>query len=201
VMVGAEAAQTMNEMTGGAAAANAANAPARPLGVRSGKVEPRDGMKAGTLEVSVLTAEGKSIPGIGVDLGRVQHAGAGVDFVHAVSDDLGIAHFADLKPGEGACAAVCTGDEGVMLIPESVWKDHPTIRVLADVNAVPPLGVEVTQAHWDGKEINGKLLFGALGIGGLKMKVHKRCVARLFERNDLVLDADEIMISAKELAS
>jgi len=102
---------------------------------------------------------------------------------------------------EGACAAVCTGVEGVMLIPESVWKDHPTIRVLADVNAVPPLGVEGTQAHWDGKEINGKLLFGALGIGGLKMKVHKRCVARLFERNDLVLDADEIMISAKELAS
>jgi methylenetetrahydrofolate/methylenetetrahydromethanopterin dehydrogenase (NADP+) len=99
-----------------------------------------------------------------------------------------------------ACAVLCTGVEGVMLIPESVWKDHPTVRVLADVNAVPPLGVEGTQAHWDGKEINGKLLFGALGIGGLKMKVHKRSIARLFERNDLILDAEEIMVSAKELA-
>ncbi len=71
--------------------------------------------------------------------------------------------------------------------------------MLADVNAVPPLGVEGTQAHWDGKEISGKLLFGALGIGGFKMKVHKRSVARLFERNDLVLDAEEIMVIAKEL--
>ena len=60
---------------------------------------------------------------------------------------------------EGACAAICTGVEGVMLIPESIWKDHPTVRVLADVNAVPPLGVEGTKAHWDGKDINGKLLF------------------------------------------
>jgi hypothetical protein len=32
------------------------------------------------------------------------------------------------------------------------------------------------------------------------MKVHKRSVARLFERHDLVLDAEEIMVIAKELA-
>ena len=108
VMVGAQAAEAMNEMTGGAPAENPAQP--KPLGVRSGKVEPRDGMKAGTLEISILTAEGKSIPGIGVDLGRVQHAGAGVDFVHAVSDDSGIAHFADLKSGEGAYAAVVERD-------------------------------------------------------------------------------------------
>ena len=102
---------------------------------------------------------------------------------------------------EGACAAICTGVEGVMLIPESIWKDHPTVRVLADVNAVPPLGVEGTKAHWDGKDINGKLLFGALGIGGLKMKVHKQSIARLFERNDLILDAEEIMVCARSLSA
>ncbi len=102
---------------------------------------------------------------------------------------------------EGACAVLCTGVEGVKLVSESEWQDHPTLRVLADVNAVPPLGVEGSQAHWDGKEIRGKLLFGALGIGGFKMKVHKRSVARLFECNDLVLDAEEIMVIAKELAA
>jgi hypothetical protein len=109
VMVGAQAAEAMNEMTGGAAAAGM---PAQPkaLGVRSGKVEARDGLKAGTLEVSVLAADGKPMPGIGVDLGRVQHAGSGVDFVHAVSDNAGIAHFADLKSGEGAYAAVVESD-------------------------------------------------------------------------------------------
>ena len=100
----------------------------------------------------------------------------------------------------GAVAVVCTGVEGVMLVPEDLWRGHSTLRVLADVNAVPPLGVEGTKAHWDGKEIDDKLLFGALGIGDLKMKVHRRSIARLFEQNDLVLDAEAIMVSAKELA-
>ena len=101
---------------------------------------------------------------------------------------------------DGACAVVCTGTEGVMLVSEDLWRTHATLRVLADANAVPPLGVEGTKATWNGKEIDGKLLFGALGIGDLKMKVHKRSIARLFERNDLVLDAEEIMESARELA-
>jgi hypothetical protein len=101
---------------------------------------------------------------------------------------------------EGACAVLCTGIEGVQLVPEALWRDHPTLRVLADVNAVPPLGVEGTKATWNGKQIGDKLLYGALGIGDLKMKVHKRSIARLFERNDLVLDAEGIMESAKELA-
>jgi hypothetical protein len=101
---------------------------------------------------------------------------------------------------ENACAAICTGVEGVMLIPETLWKDHSTLRVLADVNAVPPLGIEGSKSHWDGQEVHGKRLFGAISIGGLKMKVHKRSIARLFERNDLVLDAEEIMAVARELA-
>jgi hypothetical protein len=110
VMVGAQAAEAMNEMTGGAA--SAAGMPAQPktVGVRSGKVEARDSVKAGTIAITVLTAEGKPIPAIAVDLGRVQKAGGGVDFVHAVSDEAGIAHFAGLKAGEGAYAAVVERD-------------------------------------------------------------------------------------------
>jgi hypothetical protein len=41
-------------------------------------------------------------------------------------------------------------------------------------------------------EREGVTVFGALGVGGLKMKIHKACIARLFERNDLVLDAETI---------
>jgi hypothetical protein len=100
---------------------------------------------------------------------------------------------------ENACAVICTGVEGVVLLPETIWKNHPTIRVLADVNAVPPLGIEGTQAHWNGQAVNDKQVFGALGIGGLKMRIHKKCIARLFESNDLVLDAEEIMAIARNL--
>ena len=35
-------------------------------------------------------------------------------------------------------------------------------------------------------------MFGALGIGGLKMKVHRACVAQLFARNDAVVDLETI---------
>ncbi len=101
---------------------------------------------------------------------------------------------------DGAEAVLCTGAAGLQLIPEALWREHPTLRVLGDVNAVPPLGLEGTKATWDGKDVDGKTAFGALAIGGLKMKVHRRSIARLFEQNDLVLDAEEIFALAKELA-
>lgn len=101
---------------------------------------------------------------------------------------------------EGAEAVLCTGAAGLQLIPEALWRDRPTLRVLGDVNAVPPLGLEGTKATWDGKDVDGKIVFGALAIGDLKMKVHRRSIVRLFEQNDLVLDAEEIFALAKELA-
>lgn len=101
---------------------------------------------------------------------------------------------------DGASAVLCTGVTGVTLIPEAVWRGHATLRVLGDVNAVPPLGLEGTKATWDGKDVDGKIVFGALAIGDLKMKVHRRSIVRLFEQNDLVLDAEEIFALAKELA-
>jgi hypothetical protein len=44
-------------------------------------------------------------------------------------------------------------------------------------------------------------VFGAFGIGNFKTKLHKACVARLFERNDLVLDAEAIADVARELVA
>ena len=101
---------------------------------------------------------------------------------------------------EGAEAVLCTGAAGLQMIPETLWKGHSTLRVLGDVNAVPPFGLEGTKPTWDGKDVDGQTVFGALGIGALKMKVHRRSIARLFEQNDLVLDAEEIFVLAKDLA-
>jgi hypothetical protein len=100
---------------------------------------------------------------------------------------------------DGAYAALCTGAAGITLVPEPVWVEHPTLHVLGDVNAVPPLGIEGIKPHWSGKEKHGKVIFGALGIGGLKMKIHRASVARLFEQNDLVLGAEEVYATAKEI--
>ena len=100
---------------------------------------------------------------------------------------------------DGAYAVLCCGAAGVTLVPESIWSNHPSLKVLADVNAVPPLGIEGTESGWSDHEKHGKSIFGALGIGALKMKVHRACVAQLFKQNDIVLDDEAIYATAKEI--
>jgi hypothetical protein len=46
---------------------------------------------------------------------------------------------------------------------------------------------------------HGKILFGALGFGALKLALHRACIGRLFEQNDLLLDAEEIYTIAKTM--
>jgi hypothetical protein len=50
-------------------------------------------------------------------------------------------------------------------------------------------------------ESQGKLLFGPLGFGALKLALHRACIARLFEQNDLILDAEEIYAVAKTMVA
>jgi methylenetetrahydrofolate/methylenetetrahydromethanopterin dehydrogenase (NADP+) len=87
---------------------------------------------------------------------------------------------------------LASGPAGVQLLSREAWSNHPALRAVADVNAVPPLGIEGVEVTDNGAPGDGVAAFGALGIGGLKMKAHKAAVARLFESNDRVLDAEEI---------
>jgi hypothetical protein len=93
---------------------------------------------------------------------------------------------------EGVAVLLAAGPAGVNLVPRAAWAGLPGLVAVADVNAVPPLGIEGVEALDDGAQRDGIPAFGALGIGGLKMKAHKAAVARLFERNDQILDAEEI---------
>jgi hypothetical protein len=100
---------------------------------------------------------------------------------------------------DGAQIVLSAGPAGVQVLRRDFWSQHPTIELLADYNAAEPLGVEGTEATDDLAEHDGKLVLGALAIGGPKMKVHKACVRRLFESNDEVLDVDAVYEVAKEL--
>jgi methylenetetrahydrofolate/methylenetetrahydromethanopterin dehydrogenase (NADP+) len=99
----------------------------------------------------------------------------------------------------GAELLMNAGPPGVCLIPRDAWAGRAGLRAVADVNAVPPLGIEGIDARDDGVEREGMIAFGALGVGNLKMKIHKACVARLFEKNDLILDAETISEVAAEI--
>jgi hypothetical protein len=100
---------------------------------------------------------------------------------------------------EGANIVLAAGPAGVQVLRNEAWSTNPAIEVLADYNAAEPLGIEGIEAGDDLVEREGKLVLGALGIGGKKMKTHKACVRRLFERSDLVLNADGVYAVAKEI--
>ena len=99
---------------------------------------------------------------------------------------------------DGAALLVSAGPAGVCMVPRAAWAGRG-LRVAADLNAVPPQGVEGIEVQDNGTERDGVIVFGALGVGGLKMKIHKACIARLFERNDAVLDAESIADVAQAL--
>ena len=100
---------------------------------------------------------------------------------------------------DGAEIFLNAGPAGVCLIPRAAWVGRAGLQVAADVNAVPPLGVEGIEVGDDGAVRDGVTTFGALGIGNLKMKIHKACIAKLFEKNDLILDAESIAELADSL--
>jgi hypothetical protein len=100
---------------------------------------------------------------------------------------------------DGAQLVLAAGPAGVEVLRRDAWAAAESVELLADYNAAEPLGIEDTKATDDLADYDGKLVLGALAIGGPKMKVHKACVRRLFESNDQVLDTDAVYEVAKEL--
>ena len=100
---------------------------------------------------------------------------------------------------ESAQIVLATGAAGITLLEEKQWQDSRTLELLADANASPPAGIEGVGPNDRGLLKHGKILFGALGFGALKLALHRACVARLFEQNDLLLDAEEIYAIAKTM--
>ena len=101
---------------------------------------------------------------------------------------------------KGAHIVFAAGAAGVELLAANQWQSEAEIELIADCNAQPPLGVAGVEATDKAKDRGGKLTFGALGIGALKLKLHRTCIVRLFERSDQVLDAEQIYALAKAMA-
>ncbi len=98
---------------------------------------------------------------------------------------------------DGAHILLATGASGVTLLEARAWRENPSLELIADANASPPAGIEGVGLSDRAAPSHGKILFGALGFGALKLALHRACIARLFEQNDLVLDAEEIYSIAK----
>jgi hypothetical protein len=72
--------------------------------------------------------------------------------------------------------------------------------MIVDANATPPLGIGGTDMMDKGIDRHGKIIWGAIGFGALKLALHRACIAQLFTDNKQVLDAENIFALAKEMA-
>jgi hypothetical protein len=100
---------------------------------------------------------------------------------------------------EGAHVVFGAGAAGVHLLSMSQWQSHPTLEALADVSTEPPLGFEGLDIMDKATERHGKLCFGGIGIGALKLRLHRACITQLFERYDQAFDAEQVYAVAKTL--
>jgi methylene-tetrahydromethanopterin dehydrogenase len=70
---------------------------------------------------------------------------------------------------------LCSSAPGARVIEKKLLKELKLVKVMADINAVPPLGIELIKLEDDMREIApGIFGIGALTIGRLKYKLEKR---------------------------
>ncbi|MCI0400356.1 MAG: NADP-dependent methylenetetrahydromethanopterin/methylenetetrahydrofolate dehydrogenase [Gammaproteobacteria bacterium] len=91
------------------------------------------------------------------------------------------------------------GAGGVQLIEEKHWNENPTIEIMVDVNAQPPLGINGVDMMDKGVPRHGKIVYGAIGVGTLKLQLHRACIGQLFEDHNQIFDAEEIYALAKTM--
>ncbi len=151
---------------------------------------------------AMLALEGADVAITGRKLDKTQAAAAAVGARFGVPiaameapDDA-----ARARAAQGSAIIYAAGAIGRQLIAQADWQSIASVQQVADVNPEPPFGVGGIAASDKARDYDGKLAFGALGIGGLKLRLHRACIGKLFERNDLVLDAENILAIAKEMA-
>lgn len=94
---------------------------------------------------------------------------------------------------------IAAGAAGIPLLTTDERQAAGELRVAIDLNAVPPAGIAGVEATDRARERDGVLSYGAIGVGGTKMKIHKAALRRLFETNDALLDAEEIFAIGQAL--
>ncbi len=155
----------------------------------------------GTRAAVMLASEGAAVTLVSRKLATAEEAAR--QLKASFNLDVGIAEAADCDARGRAIAeaniVISTGAGGIQMLEERHWKDNPALEMLADANATPPMGIEGLDMMDKGANRHGKIVFGAIGFGALKIALQRACVARLFESNDITLDATEIYAMAKTM--
>jgi glutamyl-tRNA reductase len=96
------------------------------------------------------------------------------------------------KALEGRDLVIAAGAAGALLLPAKVRANAKSLHLVIDLNAVPPVGIEGVEVTDKAVTRDGVLCYGAIGVGDTKMKIHKAAIIQLFEKNNQILDAEEV---------
>lgn len=99
----------------------------------------------------------------------------------------------------GVDLVIAAGAAGVELLPESTWQAADALQVAIDLNAVDPLGIEGVEVMDRAEVRKDVTCYGAIGVGGTKMKIHRAAIRKLFSGNSEVLDAESIFQLGREM--
>ena len=95
---------------------------------------------------------------------------------------------------------IAAGAAGICFLNDGALSRLDGVKLAIDLNAVPPAGLADVGVMDKAAEKHGTICYGALGVGGLKMKVHRRAVASLFESNNAVLETRALYELALKVA-
>lgn len=157
-----------------------------PVGQRAAVMLSKEGANVSITSRSMENAE---------KVCAAMHAQFGVNLlpIQAVNNQQRSTAIADAQ------IVFASGAAGVDLLDEQHWSTLPQLEVLADANATPELGIQGIDMMDRGIDRHGKICWGAIGFGGLKLALHQACIASLFESNAVILDADQIYAKAQEM--
>ncbi len=97
---------------------------------------------------------------------------------------------------------LCAGRAGVQVLSTEQTATAADLKVAADINAVPPAGIEGIDAQDDGAAIAGTqgLGIGALAVGNVKYQVEAGLFRRMIETEEpLALDFRDAFALAREI--
>lgn len=186
------------------------------------KLQVHSGLPLKDMKVFVFGGTGP----VGICSGILAHeAGADVRLVShhglAFADEVAVEYNqkfgtrmrgADGSSPEAVAALVAEADviigaakAGVQVVNVAQLKGATHARVVADVNAVPPLGIEGVGVHDSGVVLEDTpckaLGIGALAVGDIKYRVHTRLFHMMFETNSpLYLEFREAFKVARSIA-
>lgn len=107
-------------------------------------------------------------------------------------------------PAAAALAAadvvVAAGAAGASLLDAEGRVAAAAARVIVDLNAVPPAGVAGVVPADAGRRDGAAALYGAVGVGGVKMRIHRAALERVFADSGAFLDADDLLGIGQALA-